>query len=82
MATFNLVITYPDGQQSRILNALKTHWTEEDPETHLPVVPTTQEVIEKLRLVMVSNIKDIVQKVERDIAVQAAAAAVTTVDAT
>jgi hypothetical protein len=39
-------------------------------------------VIEKLRLSVVANIKDIVQRVERDAAVEAAAAAVTVVDAT
>jgi hypothetical protein len=81
MGTFNLTVTYPDAQQTRILDALKAHWTETDPETQLPVVPTTPEVIEKLRQVVVNNIKDIVHKVERDAAVQQAADAVTVVDA-
>ena len=30
MATFNLVVTYPDGQGARIMAALKTHWTTTD----------------------------------------------------
>lgn len=81
MATFNLVVTYPDAQQTRILNALKTHWTTTNAQGQ-PVVPTTPQVVELLRQVVVSNVKDIVQRVERDTAVAAAAAGVTPVDAT
>jgi len=76
MATFNLVITYPDGEATRIMNALKTHWTING------VVPTNAQAIEKLRLAVVNNVKNIVFMVERDAAVKAAAEAVTEVGAT
>jgi len=75
MATFNLAITYPDAQGTRIMTALKTHWTVDG------VVPTNAEAIEKLRLAVVANVKDIVLRVERDAAVKAAADAITVVDA-
>ncbi len=65
MATFNLTVSFPDGQQTRVLNALKTHWTENG------VIPTSPQVLEKLRLVVASNIKDIVQRVEYQAAVTA-----------
>lgn len=81
MAVFNLAITYPDAQQVRILTALKAHWTTKGA-NGADVVPTTAQVVEKLRLVVVSNIKDIVFSQERDAAVKAAAAGVTVVDAT
>jgi hypothetical protein len=73
MATFNLVVTYPDAQQTRILNALKTHWAVDG------VVPSNAEVVEQLRLVVAANVRDIVLKVERDAAVIAAADSVTPV---
>jgi hypothetical protein len=75
MATFNLAITYPDAQGTRIMTALKTHWTVDD------VVPTNAEAIEKLRQAVASNVRDIVLRVERDAAVKAAADGVTVVDA-
>ena len=75
MATFSLLITYPDAQGSRIMDALKAHWTVDG------VVPTNAEAIEKLRQAVVANVKDIVFRVERDAAVKAAADAVTVVDA-
>jgi hypothetical protein len=76
MATFNLTVTYPDAQQTRILNALKTHWTVDG------VVPSNAEVVEKLRLVVAANVKDIVLRVERAAAVEAAAAGVVPVTVT
>lgn len=76
MATFNLVVTYPDAQQTRILNALKAYWTVDG------VVPSNAEVVEKLRQVVIANVKDIVYRVERDAAVQAAANGVQPVTAT
>jgi hypothetical protein len=76
MATFNLVVTYPDGDGTRIMNALKTYWTVDG------VVPTNAQAIEKLRLAVVANVKDIVFRVERDAAIKAAADAVTQVGAT
>lgn len=81
MATFNLVITYPDGEATRIMNALKTHWTTTDANGD-PVVPTNAQAIEKLRQAVVNNVKNIVFMVERDAAVKAAAEAVTEVGAT
>jgi hypothetical protein len=73
MATFNLVVTYPDAEGPRIMAALKTHWTENG------VVPSNAEVVEKLRLVVAANVKDLVLRVEREAAIEAAAAAVTPV---
>ena len=81
MATFNLAITYPDAQGTRIMAALKAHWATTDAQGN-PVVPTNAQAIEKLRSAVVANIKDIVQRVERDAAVKAAADAITRVDAT
>ena len=76
MATFNLTITYPDAQGTRIMSALKTHWTVDG------VVPTNAEAIEKLRQAVAANVRDIVLRVEREAAVKAAADGVTVVDAT
>ena len=80
MATFNLAITYPDAQGTRIMNAFKTYWTTTDDQGN-PVVPTNAEAIEKLRQAVVANVRDIVLRVERDAAVKAAADAITVVDA-
>jgi hypothetical protein len=80
MATFNLAITYPDAQGTRIMNAFKAYWTTQDAQGD-PVVPTNAEAIEKLRQAVVANVKDIVLRVERDAAVKAAADGVTVVDA-
>jgi len=80
MATFNLAINYPDAQGTRIMNALKAHWTTTDEQGN-PVVPTNAQAIEKLRLAVVANVKDIVLRVERDAAVKAAADAITEVGA-
>jgi|WetSurMetagenome_2_1015567.scaffolds.fasta_scaffold173059_2 hypothetical protein len=76
MATFNLVVTYPDGEGTRIMNALKSHWTVNG------VVPSNAEAVEMLRQAVVANVKNIVFKEERDAAVVAAAAGVTEVGAT
>lgn len=74
MATFNLTVTFPDAQQTRILNALKAHWTVDG------VAPTNPQVTERLRQVVVANVRDIVQRVEREAAVASAAAGVTPPD--
>ena len=79
MATFNLVITYPDAQQTRILNAMKTHWTTTDAEGN-PVVPTNAQAIEQLRLAVVSSVRDIVFRTERDAATKTAVDGVTDAD--
>lgn len=81
MATFNLAINYPDGEGTRIMNALKAHWTTQDANGD-PVVPTNAQAIEKLRQAVLANIKDIVFRVERDAAVKAAADAITQVTPT
>lgn len=81
MATFNLVVTYPDAQQTRILNALKTFWTTKDAQG-ADVVPSTADVTEKLRQVIIANVTALVLRVERDAAVTAAAAGVTPVTVT
>ena len=80
MATFNLAITYPDAQATRIMNAFKTYRTTSDAQGN-PVIPTNAEAIEKLRQAVVANVRDIVLRVERDAAVKAAADGVTVVDA-
>ena len=80
MATFNLAITYPDAQGTRIMTAFKAYWTTQDAQGN-EVVPTNAEAIEKLRQAVVANVRDIVLRVERDAAVKAAADAVTVVDA-
>ena len=80
MATFNLIITYPDAQGTRIMDALKKHWTTKV--NGVDVVPTNAQVIEKLRLAVAANVKDIVLRVERDAATTTAHAGVTPVDAT
>jgi hypothetical protein len=80
MATFNLAITYPDAQGTRIMNAFKTYWTTTDAQGN-PVVPTNAQAIENLRQAVVANVRDIVLRVERDAAVKAAADGVTVVDA-
>ena len=79
MGTFNLSVSYPDEQQTRIIDGLKAHWTTTDANGD-PVVPTNAEVVEHLRQVVIHVIKDIVLTVERDAAVKAAADAVTVAD--
>jgi hypothetical protein len=77
MATFNLTLTYPDNQQTRILNALKARAATED----VPA-PTNAQAIEWLRQSVVSALRDVVLKHERDAAVKAAAESVTAADVT
>ena len=88
MGTFNLAIQYPDNQQARILDALKTHWTTLDAEGN-PVVPTTPQVVGHLRQAVVRSVRDIVRsvrdivrKVEQDAARAAADSGVTDADLT
>jgi hypothetical protein len=81
MATFNLAINYPDDQGTRIMTALKTHWTTQDAEGN-DVVPTNAEVVEKLRQAVVNAVRDIVLRIERDAATTAAADGITEADVT
>lgn len=80
MANFALNITYPDAQQTRILTALKANWTTKV--DGVDVVPTTPQVVEKLRQVVLANIRDIVLTQERNAAVAAAIASVVPVEPT
>lgn len=73
MATFNLVITYPDAQQTRILTALKAKYASNGVPN-----PTNGQAIESLRLDVAAQIKSAVLNYEQ----QAAAAAVVPVDPT
>lgn len=68
MATFNLVITYPDGQGPRIIDALKAHYS----------VATNAEAQEAFRLQVTQLLKTIVLHEER----KAATAPLTPPDAT
>lgn len=75
MATFNLILTYPDGQGPRIVAALKARAATEDNPN-----PTNQEAIEWFRAATINALKDVVLKHERDAAVAAAAAGVSEAD--
>jgi hypothetical protein len=72
MATFNLTITYPDAQQTRILAAMKATYASNGTPN-----PTNAQAIEALRLEVAQRVKNIVQGYEQ----QQAAAAVVPVDA-
>lgn len=61
MAVFNLAITYPDGEGTRILTALKTHYS----------VGTNAEAIEAFRVQVAERVKTIVLHEERKAAVDA-----------
>jgi hypothetical protein len=77
MATFNLTLTFPDNQQTRILNALKARAATED----VPA-PTNAQAIEWFRQAVTASLRDVVLKHERDAAVKAAAESVTAADVT
>lgn len=68
MATFDLTITYPDGQGARILDALKTHYG----------AATNAEAIEAFRKETTVRLRQIVMHVER----KAATSVIAEVDAT
>lgn len=77
MAVINLAITIPDGQMARVQAALKAHWAV----AGSPAL-TNAEVVERLRLSLISSIKDIVKRVEEDAAKATALSTVTEVGAT
>jgi hypothetical protein len=77
MATFNLAVTYPDGQQTRILNALKARAT-----TEAVPAPTNAQAIEWFRQAVLASLRDVVLMHERNAAITAAAATVTQTDVT
>lgn len=79
MATFNLTITYPDGEGPRILAALKAHYTTQD-ENGNPVVPNNAEAIEAFRQSTMKALKDVVLRAEREAAVEAAKSSVTEIN--
>lgn len=72
MATFNLAITYPDGEGPRILTALKAHYNNPD--------MTNAEAIEAFRQSVRNSLRDIVFRQEQDAARVAADASVTPVN--
>lgn len=84
MATINLAVNIPDGQVARMRAALRTWWGDiEDPPGSGTMRPMTNaELEEKLRQVVVRNIRDIVKRVEADAAKAAAEAGVTEPDVT
>lgn len=66
MASFNLVINYPDGEGARIVTALKAHYD----------VGTNAAAIEALRQSVVNSVREIVLRQEQDAAIAAATASV------
>lgn len=66
MASFNLVINYPDGEAARITTALKTRYG----------VSTNAQAIEAFRQSVVSSLRDVVLQEERTAAIAAAEASV------
>lgn len=81
MASFNLLITYPDGEGPRIVAALRKRYTELQPDGSV-TVPTQGQVIELFRQSVLGSLRDIVLSTERDSAVQAAVAGVVPVNPT
>lgn len=77
MATTNIILTYPDGAQARVLAALKAAATT----TALPV-PTNADAITWFTATVQSSLRDVVLRYERDQAVAAAAAGVVPVPIT
>ena len=83
MTTFNLAITYPAGEDTRIVAALRSYYTTTS--TAIPpviTVPTQAQAIEAFRQSVLSSLRDIVFRTERDAAVTAAAAGVVLVNPT
>lgn len=66
MAIWALNINVPDGQQTRILNALKAHYANNGVPN-----PSNAQVQEYLRLEVVQRVKNIVLEVERRAAADA-----------
>lgn len=81
MATFNLLITYPDGEGPRIVAALRKRYSELNAAGVL-VVPTQAQAIEALRQSVLNSLRDIVLTEEREAAVAAAAASIVPVNPT
>jgi hypothetical protein len=77
MATFNLLITYPDPQQTRILDALKARAA-----TAAVPAPSNAQAIEWFRLRVLDALRDVVLKHEQDAAQAAAQAGVSPVTPT
>jgi hypothetical protein len=75
MATISLTLEYPDGQGSRILDALKKTWVKNN-----DTLPSTPEVLSLLRAHLTKEVQRLVLQVERREAIEAAAAAVIPVD--
>lgn len=83
MATINLAIVIPDAQMARVQAGMRANWGQViDAGTGLMRDRTNAELIEMLRLSVISSIKDIVKRTETDAAKAAAASGVTDVTAT
>jgi hypothetical protein len=79
MATFNMLITYPDTEAARIVAALRSHYTTDGPP---PVVPTQAQAIEAFRQSTLAALRDLVLRAERDTAEATALASVVPVNPT
>lgn len=77
MASHNITITYPDGQATRIMAALKKQYTTTAADG-TQVVPTNAQVLVFLQKELSERVKSIVIDIERRVA----ADAVVTVDVT
>lgn len=77
MATHNITLNYPDGQQTRILNALKAAAAT----TAVPN-PTNAQALAWFTSTVQSSLRDVVLRHERDAALTSAAAAVVPVAVT
>ncbi len=84
MATINLSVSVPDNQVTRMQTALRTWWgqVEDPPGSGTMRDLTPAELTEKLRQVVIRNIRDIVKRVEADAAKAQAEAGVTEPDVT
>lgn len=77
MATQTITLTYPDGQGTRIMAALKAAAATEAIPT-----PTNAQALAWFTGTVKASLRDVVLRYERDAAVAAAAAAVTPADVT
>jgi len=77
MAVHNIAVTYPDGQATRILAALKAAAA-----TEAVPAPTNAQALAWFNGTVKASLRDVVLRYEREAAVAAAAAGVTPADVT
>lgn len=77
MAVQNFSVTYPDGQGTRIMTALKAAAA-----TTANPAPTNAEALAWFTACIRANLRDVVERYEREAAVAAASATVTSVTVT